>query len=87
MISGPLAYETLQSNLPHTLPTLSYINKYITRVNSNITEGVLRCAELKKYIDENNLPNFVSLSEDTLDIGYNMTQGQINWLGSCYQLI
>lgn len=44
MISGPLAYQTLQSNLEGALPPLPSINRYIRASHFHITKGILRCA-------------------------------------------
>lgn len=64
MITGPLAYDTIQKNLEAALPSLSSTNRYIRKFNCHVTEGVLRCDELKVYLEERNLPLVVSLSED-----------------------
>lgn len=68
MITGPLAYNTIQKNLEAALPSLSSTNRYIRKFNCHITEGVLRCDELKVYLEERNLPLVVSLSEDATRI-------------------
>lgn len=64
MITGPLAYKTIQKNLEAALPSLSSTNRYIRKFNCHITEAVLRCDELKVYLEERNLPLVVSLLED-----------------------
>lgn len=64
MLSGPLAYQTLQSNLEGVLPSLPSINRYIQASHFHITEGILRTEELRIYLKERNLPNIVGLSED-----------------------
>lgn len=64
MITGPLAYDTIQKNLEAALPSLASTNRYIRKFNCHVTEGVLRCDELKVYLEERNLPLVVSLSED-----------------------
>lgn len=68
MLAGPLAYESIQRNLECSLPTLSSTNRYIRKMNCNIVEGILRCEELRKYLEERNLPLTVSLSEDATRI-------------------
>lgn len=67
MLSGPLAYRTLQENLPLSLPSISSLNKYIqsTRI---ITEGVIRSQELLLHLERRNLPLTVALSEDATRI-------------------
>lgn len=64
MLAGPLAYETLQKNLPLALPSLSSTNRFVGRTHHNIIEGQLRCDELLAYLKNRNLPLIVSLSED-----------------------
>lgn len=64
MLAGPLAYETLQKNLPLALPSLSSTNRFVGRTHHNIIEGQLRCDELLIYLKNRNLPLAVSLSED-----------------------
>lgn len=68
LISGPLAYETLQKNLIHSLPSLPSVNRYIHKSDCRLIEGVLRCEELLKYLTERNLDKVVSLSEDATRI-------------------
>lgn len=64
LISGPLAYDTVQRNLECCLPALSSVNRYIRKSSCNIVEGVLRKHELLLYLTERNLPLHVILSED-----------------------
>lgn len=64
MIAGRLAYETLQHNLPHALPSLSTTDRFINQTHHNVIEGELRCNELVSYLNDRKLPLFVSLSED-----------------------
>lgn len=68
MIAGPMAYETLQKNLELSLPSLSSVNRYIRKMNTNIVEGVLRTHELAAYLKERELPLTVALSEDATRI-------------------
>lgn len=64
MISGPLGFKILQSNLVGSLPSLPSVNSYIYASNYHITEGVLRAEELRVYLNERRLPQVVCLSED-----------------------
>lgn len=64
MITGPLAYNTIQKNLEAVLPSILSTNKYIRKFNCHITEGVLRGDELKVYLKERDLPPVVGLSKD-----------------------
>lgn len=68
LLAGPYAYETLQKNLELCLPSLSSTNRYVRRMSHNIVEGVVRAADLAKYLKDRNLPPFVSLSEDATRI-------------------
>lgn len=68
MITGPLAYSTIQTNLEAALPSLPSTNRYIRKFNCHVTESILRCDELKVYLEERNLPLVVSLSEDATRI-------------------
>lgn len=51
MIGGPLLYQTIHSNIPLAIPSLSSTNRYITKTNGLIVEGQLRVAELFRYLD------------------------------------
>jgi len=64
IISGKLAYETLQSNMPTALPTSSLISKHLQRVNQPVQEGIFRFSELKEFLLARRLPNVVWISED-----------------------
>lgn len=65
---GPFAYETLQKNLVHSLPSLPSTNRYIRSSHCNITEGVLRCEELAVYLTERSLEKVVCISMDATRI-------------------
>lgn len=68
MLAGPLAYETIQNNIPLALPSLSSTNRYISKKHSKLVEGQLRITELSQYLKQRNLPRIVSLSEDATRI-------------------
>lgn len=68
MISGALAYNTLQQNLKCALPSLPSINRYIQSSNCKIFEGIPRIDELYVYLTSRNLPLAVALSEDATRI-------------------
>lgn len=68
MITGPLAYETLQRNLEHSLPSLTSTNRYIRSSGCDVSEGILRCEELSLYLKNRNLDPFVCISEDATRI-------------------
>lgn len=68
MLSGKLAYETFKANAKHSIPSLKTIDRYIARIKSTAIEGVLRIDELWKYLTDQNLPLYVSISEDQTKI-------------------
>lgn len=68
LLSGPLAYETLQKNLPCALPSLPSVNRYVHKTNCRVTEGVPRFEELNQYLEERNHEKIVVLSEDATRI-------------------
>lgn len=68
LISGPLAYKTLQNNLKCALPSLPTINRYIQSSNCKIFEGIPRIDELHVYLTDRKLPLAISLSEDATRI-------------------
>lgn len=68
MVSGKLAFETLQSNFLSALPSVSTVNRFINKANGKVTECVLRANELLTYLKDRNLPLVVSLSEDATRI-------------------
>lgn len=82
MIAGPLAYETIQKNLEHSLPSLPSTNRYIQSTNCHIVDGILRSEELLIYLKERNLPLVVSLSEDATRI-----QGRVQYDSYTNQLV
>lgn len=63
LLAGPLAYETLQKNLPHALPSLSAVNRFVARTHHSIIEGQLRCNDLYAYLNERALPLAVAISQ------------------------
>lgn len=63
-LSGPLAYNTLQINLPGVLPSIEAVNKYIYGPDFLVVDGLLRHEELLENLRKRNLPLWVSLSED-----------------------
>lgn len=65
---GPFAYETLQRNLMHSLPSLPSTNRYIQSSGCNITEGIIRCEELAVYLSERSLEPVVCISMDATRI-------------------
>lgn len=68
IISGRLAYQTIQNNLPLALPAFSSTNRYITQKHGRVIEGQLRIKELSEYLDQRKLQRIVALSEDATRI-------------------
>lgn len=68
MLTGGLAYDILQRNLMHCLPSLSSTNRYVQTSGCHVTEGILRCEELAIYLAERSLKAVVCLSEDATRI-------------------
>lgn len=68
MLSGTLAYETLNANLPLSLPSVSTVHRFISDSGPRVIEGEIRTCELLKYLKNRNLPLQVSLSEDATRI-------------------
>lgn len=62
MLGGRLNYETLYSNLP--LPSPTSVGRYLYDNGPNIVEGVMRVSQLKKYLQDRNLPLTVFACED-----------------------
>lgn len=68
MIGGRLTYETLNANMPLSLPSISTVHRFITDKGPRIVEGVMRDDELLRYLKDSDLPLVVSLSEDATRI-------------------
>lgn len=64
LLTGPLAYATIQKNLECCLPSLPSVNRYMGSSSCHILEGILRSDELLVYLNERNLPLVVSIAED-----------------------
>lgn len=81
MLSGPLAYETLNANLPLSIPSISTVHRFIADKGPRVIEGEMRTDELLQYLKNRNLPLKVSLSEDatriTAKVSYDPTTNQL----------
>lgn len=62
MLGGRLCYETLYMNLP--LPSPTTIGRYLHDNGPEVIEGVMRCSQLKKFLEDRQLPMTVWVSED-----------------------
>lgn len=81
MIAGRLAYETLNANLPLSMPSTSTVSRFLTDNGPKIIEGKMRTDELLEYLKTRKLPLKVSLSEDatriTAKISYDPSTNQL----------
>lgn len=81
LLSGALAYETLNANLPLSIPSVSTIRRFLKDNGPNVVEGKMRTEELLQYLKCRNLPLKVSLSEDatriTAKISYDSVTNQL----------
>ncbi|XP_031357928.1 uncharacterized protein LOC116181664 isoform X2 [Photinus pyralis] len=66
LIGGRMLYETLYANLKNVIPSITTLHRSIT--NSNIQEGELRFADLRRFLDSRGLPSVVWISEDATKI-------------------
>lgn len=64
MVGGRLTYETLQKNLELALPSIVSTNRYLSKSNCIVSEGILRCNELVAHLEKRNLPKYVAIAED-----------------------
>ena len=62
--AGPLAYNFLQENLPHALPSLRSVRRILHSEYKVISEGQLRIDELVTHLLQYKAPNVVSIGED-----------------------
>lgn len=81
MLSGTLAYESLNANLPLSVPSISTVRRYIADKGLRIIEGQMRSDELEKYLNDRKLPKKISLSEDgtriTSKVSYDPVTNQL----------
>lgn len=81
MLAGPLAYETINANLPLSIPSTSTVRRFITDKGPRVLEGHMREDELSTYLKDRNLPRKVSLSEDgtriTAKVSYDPVTNQL----------
>lgn len=68
LLSGPMAFKSLQLNLKGCFPSISTTNRYVHRSDHAIVEGNLRVDELLVYLKARNQPLWVALSEDATRI-------------------
>lgn len=82
LTGGNKMYKTLKLNIRDGVPSSHCIDKYLARIRSNVTEGVLRQHELVDYLKCLNLPMIVSLSEDATRIN-----GRIEYCKESNQIV
>lgn len=68
IIGGRAHYLTFKANSPRSVPSLSSINRRISKERAYSMEGEIRCKELRRYLEDLDLPMIVSLSEDATRI-------------------
>ncbi|KAJ6642635.1 hypothetical protein Bhyg_07588, partial [Pseudolycoriella hygida] len=77
----PLAYETLNANLPLSIPSVSTARRFLKDKGPIVIEGKMRTEELLQYLKSRNLPLKVSISEDatriTAKISYDPVTNQL----------
>lgn len=72
--AGRLAYETLNSNLKNSLPSISTLNRYIENKSLQL-EGDFDFQGLSEFLERRDLPKLVWISEEEEKL--NMTPLQI----------
>lgn len=81
MLTGPLAYETLNANLPLSVPSISTVSRFLKDNGPKVVEGNMRTDELVQYLKSRNLPLRVSISEDatriTAKVSYDPVTNQL----------
>lgn len=60
---SPLFWENFSANMP--VPKISVLKEYLSKESTKVVEGCLRVSQLKKFLQDRNLPMSVFLSEDT----------------------
>lgn len=68
IFSGPAAYEIYEANCKNAVPSPKTLSHFIHSTKSRIREGSIRAEGLLKYLNERNLPLFVSLCEDATSV-------------------
>ncbi|KAJ8684980.1 hypothetical protein QAD02_020773 [Eretmocerus hayati] len=68
MTASRLVYEILSEVFLKSIPKRSAINRFIHKESEKIVEGQFRADELKKFLEDRNLPLEVSMSENACAI-------------------
>lgn len=66
-VGGRHLYQTLCNNMPNSIPSISSLFRYFGKTQK-ISEGCFRFVELRKFLDDRDLPLYVWLSEDVTRI-------------------
>lgn len=77
-IGGKLLYETLYSNLPKILPSLSTLSRFITKHGRKIQEGIFDFDGLNKFLEERHVPKIVWIAEDATRITSKIEYDSVN---------
>lgn len=62
--AGPLAYDFLQRNLSHALPSLRTVQRLVQSQYKTLHEGKFQFDELVAHIAQYNAPTIISVGED-----------------------
>lgn len=77
MLSGTLAYETLNANVPLSIPSVSTVRRFLKENGPDVIEGKMRTDELLQYLKSRNLPLKVYISEDAIRITAKIANGPV----------
>lgn len=63
LIGGRLTYQTIQGNLPNSIPSITTLQRFLSS-NERILEGQIRLTQLKSFLVKRGYPMNVWISED-----------------------
>lgn len=82
VMGGRSVYETIEKNLPGSLPSSATVGRCLRDFNESVLEGEFRFEQLRQYLEEKSLPKVVWISEDgtrvTGKIQYDTRNNQIS---------
>lgn len=64
ILGGRYLFEFVKANAARAVPSVRAIDRFISQYKSETIEGKLRTEQLLSYLIKQNLPLYVSLSED-----------------------
>ena len=81
IIAGPFVYDFLHKNMTGAIPSPSETQRTLASASEPVEEGQFRFTELSDFLNEQNLPRKVNISEDGTRIlqkfVYDLTSNQI----------